>query len=191
MESVNNSNVGEPFDFNLPDSCNEFNTFVIPSKEVAELAGLIYSPIENFLVSFAIPAVAIFGILSNMTFIFVLIRVKSMHTLVNIYLANLAIADVCALANILGRHGISFWSSQINLSLIEPFTKSWKCIVFNWEFYTCVNGSMLFVTLITIERYIAICKPMYHRMINTKRRCFKLVADTLVSYGCHKCFDLN
>ena len=119
FNKTNVGHVGEPA--NLPDSCNEFNTLVIPSKEVAELDGLIYSPREKLLTSYVIPAIAIFGILCNMAFIFVLIRVKSMHMLVNVYLANLAIADMCFLANTLGIRGISLWNFQINNSL--PFTK--------------------------------------------------------------------
>ena len=48
------------------------------------------------------------------------------------------------------------------------------------EVYTVSDASMIFVTLVTIERYIAICKPVYHRLINTKRRCYKLVSASWV-----------
>ena len=46
-----------------------------------------------------------------------------------------------------------------------------------------VYSSIGFVTLMTIERYLAICKPMYHRVINTKGRCFKLVISTWAIAG--------
>ena len=84
----------------LPDSCNEFNTYVIPSRQVAYVYELIYRPFEGFIVGFGIPAVSIFGILCNMAFI-VLLRVQNIRTLVNFYLANLAIVDMCLLANTL------------------------------------------------------------------------------------------
>ena len=56
-----------------------------------------------------------------------------------------------------------------------PFSRSIGCAMFMWQCYIAIYGSMIFVTLMSIERYLAICKPMYHRVINSRNRCIKLV----------------
>ena len=181
MESISsslNSTSADPRLLDLPDVCNEFNTLAIPSRQVADLYGLIFKPMEWFIVAVAIPAVSVAGILCNVAFFFVLIRVQDMRTLVNFYLANLAVADMCFLLNTLS---FSVWNAFYDpVNYASPSTTSLGCILFYWQVYIFAKGSLIFITLMGFERYLAICHPMRHRMINSKHRSVKLVVISWV-----------
>ena len=128
---------------------------------------------EKVLAGLVIPAVSIFGIVCNMAFLFVLIRVQHMRTKVNFYLANLAVVDMCFLANTLWTVIWNVFYCPFPFSF--PFTTSIGCAMFYWVGYIAAYGSMIFITLMSIERYLAICKPMYHLVISSTNRCIKLV----------------
>ena len=135
MESVPTFNESKAsFDESLLESCD----FVIPTKEVAEFASLIFNPLEDILVSYAIPAVAVFGILSNMALIFVLISAYTTCVRWSISFSRIwQLADIGALANNLGLGIWNAYYSPVNNSM--PFTTSLGCGLFNWEGSACAR----------------------------------------------------
>ncbi len=96
-----------------------------------------------------------------------------MRTITNFYLANIAVADVIFLTTASG----VYFACLAKSSLIEdaPFESSIGCTLNFLPCLTCYFGSMILVTLVTLERFYAICFPLHHRSISGKGRTVKLV----------------
>ena len=88
----------------MDEECSER----LPPEELEES---IYSTASWIFVLIFVPVVAMFGILCNTAFIFVVYRVKFMRSITNIYLVNLAIADssllIAAFSQYIGDYIIS------------------------------------------------------------------------------------
>ena len=105
--------------------------------------------------------VSIIAVIGNLIVIFVVILRKNMQTVTNIFLANLAFADV-----ILGLFAIPFqfqsailqrWEVADSMCKIAPFVKN-----------ISINVSVLSLTLIAIDRYIAVLYPLragFHKKV--------------------------
>ena len=107
------------------------------------------------------------GIISNSAFLFTVWRIPRMKTTFNIYLQNLAVADLI------------FIAIPTTLSLCHFFSPSLFESSFCLSFYF-VSSSLHFVsigmiTLVAIERYLAIRKPIQHRSLTSKKRTRTLV----------------
>ncbi|XP_070557460.1 somatostatin receptor type 4-like [Ptychodera flava] len=98
------------------------------------------------------------GMLANIAFMFVVARIKAMRTFTNMYLVNLAAADTFSLF-------ISF--ASVVCSLIDPVS----CITLNTDnkeivcaltyiSHVAVFTSMFTITVVGIERHIAVCRPL-------------------------------
>ncbi|XP_038061013.1 neuromedin-U receptor 2-like [Patiria miniata] len=110
------------------------------------------------LASFSVSAL---GCLANVSLLLVLIRHKSMHTAVNIYLANLAVADVVLLA--LGSFGVL---TDVLEYLPRDFLGCVYIVLTAVPFIT----SLLTVSLLTLERYYAVCQPLKHRTVSSSTK---------------------
>ncbi|XP_006825718.1 neuropeptides capa receptor-like [Saccoglossus kowalevskii] len=98
------------------------------------------------------------GIVGNAAFLYVIISLREMHTTTNIYLANLAIADLIFLV----LNGIQPFCYVIGTEICAP-------LLLNIEFHCISNfiastgffAGMIIVGVIAIERYCAICYPLH------------------------------
>ena len=127
----------------------------------------------SFVVVF-VPLVSAFGILSNCAFIFVVYRVQSMRNVTNIYLVNLALADSSLL--------VAAFSQYIGDYVVSPvydlhfsFHTAFGCAVPNFFIYLCYYASLWTITLVSIERYLAICHTFWHRLVSNKTRAFRMI----------------
>ncbi|XP_070557277.1 kappa-type opioid receptor-like [Ptychodera flava] len=128
----------------------------------------------------SLSAIAFFG---NISFMFVVLRVRGMRTLPNVHFINLAAADslviVTELANFtLYRLMVDGYLSAENLSFVqEVFPKVWIFVI---PSFLCT--ALLTITLISVERYIAVCHPfkanLFH--LRSRRRVVVLIATTWV-----------
>ena len=139
---------------------------------------------ENFLVTYnlriitiIIPIVVALGLLGNITFLYVIFRLKNMRNMTNFYLANLAIADVCVLSAASIQYFSSYlYSAPLDVSLIGyTFRTPFGCSLPNLLNYSCYFASIWFITLVAMERYLAICHPLKHIMIRSKGRACRLI----------------
>ncbi len=48
------------------------------------------------------------------------------------------------------------------------------CVIFGYIDSMCYAGSSMFVTLVSFERYLAICYPIYHHLVKGKKRTVKM-----------------
>ena len=136
-----------------------------------------YPTVSLTIIFICVPLVAAFGILCNSTFIIIVYREKELHTITNIFLVNLAIADFCFLTLTLAKSITSYTNSPV-YDLASSFNTMFGCITPNLLIYLCYYASLWTITLVSIERYLAVCHPMWHRLVNDKWRAFRMVVAT-------------
>ena len=118
----------------------------------------------SFVVILFVPLVTSFGIFSNCSFIFTVYRVRIMRNITNMYLVNLAITDSCLL--------IAAFSQYIGDYIVSPdydlsfsFHTAFGCSVPSFLLYLCRYASWWTVTLVSLERDLAICQIFWHRLL--------------------------
>ncbi|CAF1603264.1 unnamed protein product [Rotaria magnacalcarata] len=146
MNTNNISNSSElPF---LNDDDREF------SHKLNIIQGCIYIPIFCA------------GIVNNLLTILIILLNRDMHTVTNCYLLNLAISD------------------SLPLIVSLPFEIAFLPITLPWNQYGCklrsllaetsTNTSILTISAFTIERYIAVCRPLHTTFLSTTGRAIKI-----------------
>ncbi|XP_072046482.1 growth hormone secretagogue receptor type 1-like [Amphiura filiformis] len=162
--------------------------FSLVSPELLINIGVFYR-LHNYILKFYVsPLVALFGILMNGLFLFVLARVREMKTATNVYLANLAVADIMFLV-LSAVDLLRTWNSNPGILLHFPYYTTAQCVSFSLLMKLTFYGSVCMVTLVTFERYMAICHPLKHRMIIGKKYTLKvtvvawIAATTMGSLG--------
>lgn len=136
----------------------------IPEEE-ADLSALprelFYTDTERIIITIVNPVLLTIGIISNLAFLFVMLRVPRMRTVTNVYLINLTIADICFLSLAIGEKLGRYLASPIHgdhypIGHIGCLT-----------IYTLTNASyfvsIYLITMVTMEKYYAICRPYQHR----------------------------
>ncbi|GAV09177.1 hypothetical protein RvY_18764 [Ramazzottius varieornatus] len=104
------------------------------------------------------------GLLGNVLVFYVICRFASMHTVTNIFILALALADVCFLVNI---------PFLIATTIVEQWTFGWLyCKIY--YVMTTVNqfASSFFLVAMSADRYFAICLPYISRDFRTPRAAF-------------------
>ena len=134
---------------------------------------MFFSKWESFLITYAFPIILFFGFLGNVAFLFTLMRVRSMQTITNAYLANLSAADLCFIIFIGFRYIWTIVSSPKVYS--NPFKQDAACLLMDFVTYLAYFASSGVVNLVSYERYLAICHPLKHRYFNSKKRTAKLI----------------
>ncbi|XP_072025368.1 neuropeptides capa receptor-like [Amphiura filiformis] len=163
----------------MAETCTVNNTITLTYNETL---GNIYSRRDVIFVIIVIPIIALFGLVTNSSFLFVLYRIDSMRTVTNFYLGNLAVADACALIFITSKH---VWTYMVNSTIQKgiPWKSPIGCLLLYLS-YVVYYTSVFIITLVSIERYFATCHPLRHRLLNKKTRAVKLVITTwVVSFG--------
>ncbi|XP_072037859.1 thyrotropin-releasing hormone receptor-like [Amphiura filiformis] len=133
-----------------------------------------YSTLSWSVVLIFVPLVSAFGIFCNLTFIFVVYKVPYMRNITNIFLVNLSIAD----SSLLAAGGIQYIGDYIvspKYDLQFSFHTLFGCIVPDFMTYLFFNASLWIITVVSIERYLAICRPLWHRRSKSKRRALRMV----------------
>ncbi|XP_071804829.1 somatostatin receptor type 5-like [Asterias amurensis] len=136
-----------------------------------------YKPFPAALVAAIYPGIALLGLTTNLLFLLTVYRVKSMRTLTNAYLSNLAISDVMFLST---GAAFGFWKY-----VSTPVTSDFSilggvhgCFLTQQANAIPVFASTLMVSAVTIERYLAICHPLRHLKFRSKRRTTIIIAST-------------
>ncbi|XP_038062283.1 thyrotropin-releasing hormone receptor-like [Patiria miniata] len=114
------------------------------------------------------------GVVGNGAFFIVSARTRSMHTLVNLYLVHLAVADMLVLLQHAAVPIVEYSVLQIQ-SDGHLFGAS-GCMASMFFSYLGYFTSITLVCLMSTERYLAVCHPLKHHSINTKGRASKLIA---------------
>ena len=150
---------------------------------IDEIAVHKYSHASWWFVVIFVPLITACGVISNCALIFVVYRVQSMRNVTNVYLVNLAVADssllLAAFAQYIGDYAVS-----PEYDLRFSFNTVFGCAVPNFLIYLCYYASLWTVTLVSFERYLAICHTFWHRLVNSKTRAIRMVGMVwIVSLG--------
>ncbi|PIK50265.1 putative cholecystokinin receptor type A-like [Apostichopus japonicus] len=130
---------------------------------------LIYSTFSMFILSTVLPVIAVIGILGNGAFIFLIWKVPSMRNNMNIILLNLAVADVIYLFVGTSEKFVNTLSSPVAGDKYF-FGNVAQCWIIYPSLLVSSFTSLLLVSLLSVERYLAICRPLVHIKISGRRR---------------------
>ncbi|XP_006812736.1 growth hormone secretagogue receptor type 1-like [Saccoglossus kowalevskii] len=108
------------------------------------------------------------GLLGNVAFMYVAIKVRWMRTVTNLYLMNLSLADVAYLCGNLPIEVMSLYG----VNLENQFA---VCFLTTLLTYLCQYVGMFSITIISIERYYAICCPLTAKKLSSKSRSRNLI----------------
>ena len=145
--------------------CNHDNTlnFTVESEAIEQL----YDKSSTIWVLYIMPVVLSLGLVSNGTFLLVVCRIRSMWTTTNAYLVNLAISDITFLI-----FAVSDKIIKHNLSPVfydETYLGSIGCCVWMFVVDFAYFASLSLVSLVSLEKYYAICTPVKHRLFKSGR----------------------
>ena len=145
----------------------------------------LYTNKDRVLTTIVYPIILTIGIIANVAFIAVMLRIPRMKTIVNLYLFNLAIADVSFLTFAV--------ASKLRRILSSPVDGDYYVIGRSgcMTSYTFVNASyfvsLFLMTLITVEIYNAICKPILHLLNRCRERAIRLILIGWLVALCFAC----
>ncbi|KAJ8042877.1 Neuropeptides capa receptor [Holothuria leucospilota] len=104
-----------------------------------------------------------------------------MRTITNIYLGSLAVADLIYLSIGPLINFIAMQKSPVKGDRSSIIGSSFGCAMIRIPNWVAYYVSILLITAVTLEKYWAICKPMYYRGINNVLRTFKIVVGIWLS----------
>ncbi|XP_029658342.2 neuromedin-U receptor 2-like isoform X2 [Octopus sinensis] len=109
------------------------------------------------------------GLFGNLCTCIVIIRYRHMHSTTNFYLFSLAVSDILILVVGLPSEIYGIWSAYPwPFGLIYCFFKSMMSEVTSY-------ASVLTITAFTVERYMAICHPLWAYTVSTLSRTLKVI----------------
>ncbi len=154
------------------------NVYFFPPEYLLQFSHF-YSFAEYVVRYYVSTIVAILGILLNTSFLFVVARVREMRTVTNAYLAVLAATDIVFLV-VSTIEIVKIWLTNPVLVGHQPFTSDAGCLANFLATSSSFYGSVCMVTLVTFERFMAICFPLKHRMVGGKRYTVTMVSFTML-----------
>ena len=135
---------------------------------------LLSTGLENVLLTYIYPIIMMLGVSGNMCFLMMMARFRQMRSTINYYLTSLAIADLMILI-IAGIEMLIPYYTIGKYPLLphglNRFYCSFMFIIIDALYFT----SLFHITLVTVEIFYALCKPLVHRRISSNRRTFGLI----------------
>ena len=135
----------------------------------------IYQPYDGIVLNVILTCIILVGFIGNITFFLTVVCESSLHTSTYIFLTSLACSDLCSLIGSSGVfiYGIFFPPLRLkNISMLKRVSEMVSTFFFIW--------SLCLVTLVSLERYLAICHPIKHHLLKGTHRTFKMIAVTFL-----------
>ncbi|XP_022084481.1 neuropeptides B/W receptor type 1-like [Acanthaster planci] len=148
------------------DEVEDYSNSSVPS-------GYLYNPTDTAITSVVNPCILALGLIGNLAFLFVMLRIRRMWTVTNIYLINMAVADTAFLTIAVSEKLANFYNSPVTLD--RSALGRAGCIITYALLDLNYFASVFLVTLVSLEKYYAICRPVQHRVIGGKKRTARLI----------------
>ncbi|XP_022108448.1 somatostatin receptor type 2-like [Acanthaster planci] len=153
------------------DECGVRESFNVSAEAVSLW---LYTTADNVIIPIVMPIICLLGVMTNTSFLYVMFRVPKMRSDTNIYLAHLAVADVLYLGMTTSIYIWFFVSSPVAFNF--PFHNSASCVSFILVLNTGYFTTIATVTMVSYDRYLALCHPIKHRQIRGRSRTNKMAA---------------
>ncbi len=147
----------------------------IDLQNKTSLIVFVHQPAEVILFKIIWPCIIFAGIIFSILFIWSVIRISSLHTSTYIILTSLACADIGVLISLGMTHLPGVFTTPVRYAKFDTFE-----IPFFMLTWFCYTSSLGFVTLVSLERYLAICHPIRHHLLKGLKRTFKLICLVLL-----------
>ncbi|XP_033123732.1 kappa-type opioid receptor-like [Anneissia japonica] len=120
-----------------------------------------YTDLDKVIIPIIMPIVITIGIIGNVMTIIVIASKKCMHIPINVYFANLAVADTLYLIV----EPDIIWNSYLKSPMIHNLydigeVPNWVCPLIRFLTYTGEYVALLTIFWLSVERYMAVCKPL-------------------------------
>ncbi|XP_022095734.1 thyrotropin-releasing hormone receptor-like [Acanthaster planci] len=178
MSSAYNSTLVTIPDFDL-GQCKDF-----PANDIVDLRDdeeqaatyVLKESLKNTMLP-VLYTVLVVGVSANLAFFYVIARVPHMRNNTNLFLANLAVADIAFIVISVAMYA-TYFSEPVRSNYATA--QHVGCIGAFVGQYITYYASIGLVTLVTAERYASICRPLRHRSMNTRRRAIKLIISSWI-----------
>ncbi|XP_063148878.1 olfactory receptor 2T27-like [Candoia aspera] len=109
------------------------------------------------------------ALLGNCLFFFVIITGSYFRTPMYFFLSQLSFMDICQTSTIVPKMSVDFWNKGNTISLAGCGTQI---------FFTIMMGGAecLLLTVMSYDRYVAICKPLHYPVLMSRRLCVAMSA---------------
>ncbi|XP_071796341.1 galanin receptor 2a-like [Asterias amurensis] len=135
---------------------------------------LLYNSTDKVVIPFILPIIFCLCILFNFIFLFVVFRVSEVRSDTTVYLIHLALADFIFMFSYVCFFMLPFLRSPVKAN--SSFTHPMECVLPNVFIITGHVSSIALVTMMSFERYLAICHPLKHLKIRGRGRTLKIIA---------------
>ena len=158
-------------------SCTPWNTYNLSNEYVAE--SIFYTSFERLNLLAITPCILTLGIVSNLIFLVTVFRLQRMQTVTNFYLSALAICDLVLLISGQPILIIAYFKSVGRLFQFSFLRNKYDCIAIFSTTAISYYTSLVIVSMVSSERFYAICNPLQHKAIAGKSRTLKLIFGAL------------
>lgn len=143
-----------------------------------------HQPNEWIYYQLMLPCLILFGLLNNASFIWNVIRIQSLHKSSYAYLVNLAVSDICTLTTV-GVSQIVYYSTGSLTTQTMPWGFLSKAAPYLSIVSAVSSGffylsSIGFVSLVSVEKFLAVCHPIRLHLIKGTKRTIKLICGVWV-----------
>ena len=153
--------------------CNVNNTIILLNASDVNIETYLYGPAEKYIILIFYPITIVFGLISNLAFLAVVLKCPSMRTTTNCYLSNLAVADLLFISTVSYHFFVSYiLSSDVKLLFYHSST---GCAVNVTLQFMSHFTAIALVVLVTVERYMCICHAVQHRRISSRKLTIRLI----------------
>lgn len=145
------------------------------------MGNFVYTTAQRVILLAVLPVFMVLGIVDNLAFVYVVVKIPDMNTITNTYLMNLAVADVTYLTFSVGEKLVKYILSPVSDD--DKVLGLAGCIGVYIITDLAYFAGLFFVTLVSIDRFMAVHHPMSGGKKGRKNTHLKIITGTWVLAG--------
>ncbi|XP_033024588.1 olfactory receptor 10A7-like [Lacerta agilis] len=140
------------------------------------LLGFGHHPELQILFFFIFLSIYIITLMGNLLIVVLVVNDRHLHTPMYFFLGNLSCLEICYTSTILPRMLVSFLTENRTISFSG-------CFIQLYLFGFLVTAETCLLSVMSYDRYLAICKPLQYSFHMNSKVCISLAAASWIS-GC-------